>query len=130
MTGAWQGRPGTGRIYLALFPAGLRPPVSVQSESITLMANLDMSFLADLAVQTGLVQDWQVSECQHDSECKPNDPESLLRVMRKTGYKGYVGVEYVWIDWQHCNEVDNLSETVLWRRFLLAHAGKKSAAHA
>ena len=38
--------------------------------------------------------------------------------MRRVGYPGYVGVEYVWIDWEHCNEVDNVSETILLRDFL------------
>jgi len=42
----------------------------------------------------------------------------VLKLMKKTAYKGYVGVEYVWIDWEHCNEVDNLSETILLRDFL------------
>jgi sugar phosphate isomerase/epimerase len=46
------------------------------------------------------------------------DYARVLRVMRTTGYKGYVGVEYVWIDWEHCNEVDNLSETIQLRDFL------------
>jgi len=23
----------------------------------------------------------------------------------------------VWIDWEHCNECDNLSETILFRNF-------------
>jgi sugar phosphate isomerase/epimerase len=45
----------------------------------------------------------------------------VLDVMRRTGYPGYVGVEYVWIDWEHCNEVDNLSETILVRDFLRRH---------
>ena len=26
-------------------------------------------------------------------------------------------IEYVWIDWEHCNECDNLSETILFRDF-------------
>ena len=41
------------------------------------------------------------------------DYARVLRVMKSAGYKGYVGVEYVWVDWEHCNEVDNLSETIL-----------------
>jgi sugar phosphate isomerase/epimerase len=41
----------------------------------------------------------------------------VLQVMERTGYTGYVGIEYVWIDWEHCNEVDNLSETILLRDF-------------
>lgn len=44
----------------------------------------------------------------------------ILDVMKATNYSGYVGVEYVWIDWEHCNEVDNLSETILFRDFLHA----------
>lgn len=42
----------------------------------------------------------------------------VLQVMRQVGYAGFVGVEYVWTDWEHCNEVDNLSETILFRDFL------------
>jgi sugar phosphate isomerase/epimerase len=45
----------------------------------------------------------------------------VLDMMRSLGYAGYVGVEYVWIDWEHCNEVDNLSETILMRDYLLKH---------
>jgi sugar phosphate isomerase/epimerase len=41
----------------------------------------------------------------------------VLQVMEKAGYAGYIGIEYVWIDWEHCNEVDNLSETILLRDF-------------
>jgi len=43
----------------------------------------------------------------------------VLREMRRIGYAGYIGVEYVWIDWERCNEVDNLSETVLLRDLLV-----------
>jgi len=49
------------------------------------------------------------------------DYARVLRVMRKANYGGYVGVEYVWIDWEHCNEVDNLSETIQMRDFLRAN---------
>ena len=48
------------------------------------------------------------------------DYARVLRAMRKAKYQGYVGVEYVWIDWEHCNEVDNLSETIQFRDFLRA----------
>ncbi len=41
----------------------------------------------------------------------------VVEVMQSTGYRGYLGIEYVWIDWEHCNEVDNLSETIRWRDF-------------
>ena len=45
------------------------------------------------------------------------DYARILRVMKESKYRGYLGVEYVWIDWEHCNEVDNLSETILWRDY-------------
>ena len=34
-------------------------------------------------------------------------------------FKGWIALEYVWIDWEHCNEVDVLSETVMLRKQLL-----------
>jgi len=49
------------------------------------------------------------------------DYARVLRAMQKANYQGYVGVEYVWIDWEHCNEVDNLSETIQLRDFLRAN---------
>jgi sugar phosphate isomerase/epimerase len=48
------------------------------------------------------------------------DYARILRAMKTTGYEGYVVLEYVWTEWMHCNEVDNLSETVLLRDLLLA----------
>jgi len=42
----------------------------------------------------------------------------VVSILKQVGYAGYLGVEYVWIDWEHCNEVDNLSETILFRDFL------------
>ena len=49
------------------------------------------------------------------------DYARVLRAMQKADYRGYVGVEYVWVDWEHCNEVDNLSETIQLRDFLRAN---------
>ena len=46
------------------------------------------------------------------------DYARVLDAMRRSGYAGYLGIEYVWIDWEHCNESDNLSETILFRDFL------------
>jgi sugar phosphate isomerase/epimerase len=45
------------------------------------------------------------------------DYKRIVQQMKKVGYKGYLGIEYVWLDWEHCNEVDNLSETILYRDF-------------
>jgi sugar phosphate isomerase/epimerase len=44
----------------------------------------------------------------------------VLHAMERENYSGFVGVEYVWIDWEHCNEVDNMSETILLRDHLRA----------
>ncbi len=44
----------------------------------------------------------------------------IIEVMQATGYSGYIGLEYIWIDWEHCNEVDNISETLLFRDFIRA----------
>ncbi len=46
------------------------------------------------------------------------DYKRVLKAMKKSNYPGYLTLEYVWIDWEHCNETDNLSETILFRDFL------------
>jgi sugar phosphate isomerase/epimerase len=51
------------------------------------------------------------------------DYRRIVRVMKSTGYRGFLGIEYVWTDWEHCNEVDNLSETILWRDFFQSLSG-------
>ena len=43
----------------------------------------------------------------------------LYRAIVKVGYRGWLGVEYVWTEWEHCNWSDNLSETIRYRNFLL-----------
>lgn len=52
------------------------------------------------------------------------DYGGVLRAMRRSNYRGYIGIEYVWTDWEHCNEVDNLSETILMRDFFRSQNGK------
>jgi sugar phosphate isomerase/epimerase len=46
------------------------------------------------------------------------DYPRILRKMKQNGYKGFIALEYVWIEWMRCNEVDNISETVLLRDLL------------
>lgn len=43
------------------------------------------------------------------------DFERMVDVLGDADYDGFVGLEYVWLDWEHCNECDNLSETILLR---------------
>lgn len=53
------------------------------------------------------------------------DYARVLAAMRASGYAGWLGIEYIWIDWERCNECDTLSETILFRdqiRALLAEA--------
>ncbi len=45
------------------------------------------------------------------------DYKRVFEAMQATGYQGWIGIEYVWIDWEHCNECDNLSETIQFRDF-------------
>jgi sugar phosphate isomerase/epimerase len=46
------------------------------------------------------------------------DYRRMVQKLGERSYSGWLGVEYVWIDWEHCNECDNLSETILFRDFL------------
>jgi len=46
------------------------------------------------------------------------DYRRVIKAMNKVRYRGWVGIEYVWIDWERCNECDNLSETIQFRDFL------------
>jgi sugar phosphate isomerase/epimerase len=48
------------------------------------------------------------------------DFERMLDVANETGYDGDVGLEYLWIDWEHLNECDTVSETILLRDRLRA----------
>ncbi len=46
------------------------------------------------------------------------DFKRVVTLLRKHGYRGWLCVEYVWIAWKHCNECDNISETILYRDYL------------
>jgi sugar phosphate isomerase/epimerase len=46
------------------------------------------------------------------------DFKRILELMNEQGYDGYQCLEYVWIEWEHCNECDNLSETIRFRDYL------------
>lgn len=44
------------------------------------------------------------------------DYQRIAKLLLKNGYRGFIGIEYVWMEWERCNEVDNLSETLLLRQ--------------
>lgn len=45
------------------------------------------------------------------------DYARVLQVMKDTGYSGFIGIEYIWVDWENCNEVDNVAEVIQMRNF-------------
>lgn len=46
------------------------------------------------------------------------DYAGIVQQMKSRNYRGWLGVEYVWIDWEQCNTCDNLSETIQMRDLL------------
>jgi sugar phosphate isomerase/epimerase len=53
------------------------------------------------------------------------DFERMVAAARGVGYDGDIGLEYLWIDWEHLNECDTVSETILLRdRLRAAIAGE------
>lgn len=48
------------------------------------------------------------------------DFEGMIRRLLRSGYKGFLALEYVWIAWNDCNRADNVSETITLRRQLAA----------
>jgi len=46
------------------------------------------------------------------------DFKRIVKVMKKTGYRGYLTLEYVRTEWENCLRVDNLSETIRFRDYL------------
>lgn len=48
------------------------------------------------------------------------DFRRVVKVLSHLNFKGWTALEYVWIDWEHCNEVDVLSETIQLRDQLIA----------
>jgi sugar phosphate isomerase/epimerase len=45
--------------------------------------------------------------------------QAIIRALAGLRFRGWIALEYVWIDWEHCNEVDVVSETRLLHRHLL-----------
>jgi sugar phosphate isomerase/epimerase len=43
------------------------------------------------------------------------DYSRVVAALEASGYAGWLGLEYVWLDWEHANECDNVSETILFR---------------
>ena len=52
------------------------------------------------------------------------DYRRVVEQMHKVGYAGWIGIEYIWIDWEHGNENDCLSETIRFRDFLRSRGSR------
>ncbi len=53
------------------------------------------------------------------------DFERIVGALDAGGYDGYLTLEYVWLQWEHCHECDNLAESILLRdRLRAALAGE------
>jgi sugar phosphate isomerase/epimerase len=48
------------------------------------------------------------------------DFAGMARRLQKQKYNGFLAVEYVWTEWEHCNRTDNVSETIILRDQLKA----------
>ena len=48
------------------------------------------------------------------------DFDRMVDAALAAGYEGDIGLEYLWIDWEHLNECDTVSETILLRDRLRA----------
>jgi sugar phosphate isomerase/epimerase len=51
----------------------------------------------------------------------------MLAVLNGNKFGGWIALEYVWIDWEHCNEVDVVSETILLRDQLIRAAATRNS---
>ena len=54
------------------------------------------------------------------------DFERIVGALAAGAYDGYLTLEYVWLEWEHCHECDNLAESILLRdRLRAALAGER-----
>ena len=44
----------------------------------------------------------------------------VVNVLKRQKFTGWIALEFVWIDWEHCNEVDIISETLQLKKLLTA----------
>jgi sugar phosphate isomerase/epimerase len=44
----------------------------------------------------------------------------VLQALNNIDYPGFIVLEYVWTEWMRCNEVDNITETIVLRDLLRA----------
>ena len=52
------------------------------------------------------------------------DYPRVVKALAQAKFSGWIALEFVWIDWEHCNEVDIISETMQLKNLLAAAAAK------
>jgi hypothetical protein len=51
----------------------------------------------------------------------------VMGSIARVSYGGYIALEYIWTEWMHCNEVDNVSEIIQLRNLLRDRGGYSKA---
>jgi hypothetical protein len=46
------------------------------------------------------------------------DYKKVVKSMLKNQYKGFIGIEFIWMEWEKGNRVDNVSESILLRNYI------------
>ena len=41
------------------------------------------------------------------------DYRGIIRKMKQNDYRGFIGIEYIWMEWENCNRSDNVSESLM-----------------
>lgn len=59
-----------------------------------------------------------IDQLQTSIEENTIDFTGMMSGLKRLAYRGFIALEYVWVDWNGCNRTDNVSETVLLRRTL------------
>lgn len=54
------------------------------------------------------------------------DYEKIVQQLKASNYSGWIGMEYIWIKWEQCNQADTLSETILLRDIILKSLNKNN----
>ena len=46
------------------------------------------------------------------------DYRRIVGEMKRVGYEGFIGIEYIWMEWENCNRSDNVSESIQLTRLM------------
>lgn len=46
------------------------------------------------------------------------DYPDIIHKLKAKDYQGWIGLEYIWIEWEQCNQVDTLSETIRLKKII------------